>query len=288
VIDKPAGCTSHDIVNRVRRLAGTRRVGHLGTLDPLATGVLPLMIGRATRLARFLEGGTKRYQTLIHFGWSTSTYDREGEKTSEPAEPNFPREDLELCLNDFRGTFEQTPPPVSAKKIGGVPAYKLVRKHVSFELKPVQVTVHSLDLDSFDGVTARISLHCSSGTYVRAIAHDLGQRLGCGAFVDALRRIASGDFIEEQARTLDELARLAEEQRLAEAVIPGAQLLPQFPSEFVDVLTEGQIRQGRDFRVSPFRVKSGSRYVKALSRGGELIAIGEAKLPHLFHPVLVM
>lgn len=288
MIDKPAGCTSHDVVNRVRRLAGTRRVGHLGTLDPLATGVLPLMIGRATRLARFLEGGTKRYQALIRFGWSTSTYDREGEKISEPLEPAFPREDLEMCLNDFRGTFEQTPPPVSAKKIGGVPAYKLVRKQVSFELKPAQVTVHSLELDSFDGVTARISLRCSSGTYVRAIAHDLGQRLGCGAFIDALRRTASGDFIEEQARTLDELARLAEERRLAEAVIPGAQLLPQFPSEVVDALTEGQIRQGRDFRASPFRVKSGSRYVKALSRGGELIAIGEAKLPHLFHPVLVM
>lgn len=288
MIDKPAGCTSHDVVNRVRRLAGTRRVGHLGTLDPLATGVLPLMIGRATRLARFLEGGTKRYQAVVRFGWSTSTYDREGEKISEPVEPNFPREDLEARLDDFRGTFEQTPPPVSAKKIGGVPAYKLARKHISFELKPVQVTVHSLELDSFDGITARISLHCSSGTYVRAIAHDLGQRLGCGAFVDALRRTASGDFIEEQARTLDELARLAEEQRLAEAVIPGAQLLPQFPSEFVDALTEGQIRQGRDFRVSPFRVKSGSRYVKALSGGGELIAIGEAKLPHLFHPVLVM
>lgn len=288
MIDKPAGCTSHDVVNRVRRLAGTRRVGHLGTLDPLATGVLPLMIGRATRLARFLEGGTKRYRAVVRFGWSTSTYDREGEKISEPVEPAFSREDLETHLNDFRGTFEQTPPPVSAKKIGGVPAYKLVRQQVSFELKPVQVTIHSLELDSFDGMTAHISLHCSSGTYVRAIAHDLGQRLGCGAFVDALRRTASGDFIEEQARTLDELARLAEAQRLAEVVIPGAQLLPQFPSEFVDALTEGQIRQGRDFRVSPFRVKSGSRYVKALSRGGELIAIGEAKLPHLFHPVLVM
>jgi tRNA pseudouridine55 synthase len=288
VVDKAPGCTSHDVVNRVRRIAGTRRIGHLGTLDPLATGVLPLVVGRATRLAQFFSAGAKRYDAWIRFGQSTDSYDRDGAPTSEPVTPAFTRAELERALNAFRGTFLQTPPPVSAKKVAGVPAYKLARKKVEVELTPVEVTVNALDLAAFEPPLARVLICCSAGTYVRGIAHELGRKFGCGAYLDSLRRTASGEFTEDEARTIEELATLAEAGRLTDALIAGSALLPQFPSEPVDALTAGQIRQGRDFRVSPFRVRPDAKYVKALAPDGELVAIGEARLPHLYHPILVL
>jgi len=288
VVDKPEGLTSHDVVNRLRRLANTRKVGHLGTLDPMATGVLPLVLGRATRLAQFLSSGEKAYAASVQFGWATDTYDREGTPTSEPATPDFSREQLEAALECFRGTLLQTPPPFSAKKIAGTPAYRLARKHVAVELAPVEVQVFALDLTDFDGTTARICVRCSAGTYLRGIAHDAGRQLGCGAFLTALRRTRSGEFSESQASTLEVLEDLARRGALDQALIPSARLLPEIPSAAVDALTAGQIRQGRDFRLSPFIERAGSKYVKALSPDGDLIAIGEVRLPNLYHPVLVL
>lgn len=288
VVDKPEGLTSHDVVNRMRRLAQTRKVGHLGTLDPLATGVLPLVMGRATRLAQFFALGEKKYDAWVRFGYSTDTYDRDGAPTSPPIEATFSREDLECALGSFRGTFAQTPPPVSAKKVSGTPAYKLARKQIAVELKPVEVTVMALELLELRGPAARIFVHCSAGTYVRGIAHELGQQLGCGAFVEGLRRTASGEFTELQASTLEQLAELAQGGRLAEALIPASQLLPQFPATLVDAATAGQIRQGRDFRLSPFRPAPNAKLVKAISEEGDLVAIGEARLPHLYHPLVVL
>jgi len=288
VVDKPAGCSSHDVVNRVRRIAGTRRVGHLGTLDPLATGVLPVVVGRATRLARFFTAAEKSYDAWFRFGFSTDSWDRDGQPTSDAVEPSFSRAEFEAALAPFRGTFQLQPPPVSAKKIGGTPAYKLVRRNQTPELDPVTVTVFELKLLDFDLPRARIFIRCSAGTYVRGIAHELGLRFGCGAFVDALRRTASGDFTEAEAHTLEKLAELSADGRLTEALIPGPRLLPHFPAELVDALTAGQIRQGRDFRVSPFRVRPDTRYVKAITQDGDLVAIGEARLPHLYHPILVL
>ena len=288
VVDKAAGCTSHDVVNRVRRISGTRRIGHLGTLDPLATGVLPLVVGRATRLAQFFTAGSKRYDAWVRFGQSTDSYDRDGALIGEPVTPSVTREELDRALDAFRGKFLQTPPPVSAKKVAGVPAYKLARRKVEVDLAPVEVTVNALDLIAFEPPLARLLICCSAGTYVRSIAHDLGRRFGCGAYLDSLRRTASGEFSEDQAHTIEDLAALAEAGRLADALIAGSALLPQFPGEQVDALTAGQIRQGRDFRVSPFRVRLDARYVKALAPDGELVAIGEAKLPHLYHPILVL
>ncbi len=288
VIDKPEGCTSHDVVIRLRRIAQTRRIGHLGTLDPMATGVLPLIIGRATRLAQYFSANDKKYDALIRFGVTTDSYDREGNVTARSPDVAVDRGDLEKALEAYRGTFSQVPPPVSAKKIKGVPAYKLARKNVPVALDPVEVTVHSLGLVAIGKDNARIHVHCSAGTYVRSIAHDLGQRLGCGAIIDQLRRTASGDFSESEAHTLEDLELLDERGRLREALIPAAQLLPHFPSETVDALTAGQIRQGRDFRVSPFRSRPGQKFVKAVTSDGELIAIGEAKLPNVYHPVLVL
>ncbi|MEZ5399322.1 MAG: tRNA pseudouridine(55) synthase TruB [Bryobacteraceae bacterium] len=287
VVDKPAGWTSHDVVNKIRRIADTKKVGHLGTLDPMATGVLPLVVGRATRLAQFYTKADKVYDGVIRFGVATDTYDSEGEPVGDSRPCEFTPEDMERELGRFRGTFPQTPPPVSAKKIGGVPAYKLARKKVDVEIPPVEVTVHSIRILESGPCELRAEVHCSAGTYLRAIAHDLGAALGCGAHLASLRRLRSGDFSIEQAKTLDELAALREGGRLGEALIPAARLVPQFPSETVDTLTASQIRQGRDFRVSPFRGAKGAPMVKAVTAAGELVAIGEAVLPHLYHPVLV-
>ena len=291
VVDKPREWTSHDVVNKVRRFAGTRKVGHLGTLDPGATGVLPLVIGRATRLAQFYTRNDKIYEGVIHFGYSTDSYDGDGQPTSEDVPVTLDRAALESILDHFRGQMMQTPPAVSAKKIGGVPAYALARKHQPVELEPVQVEVYSLDLLSLDSNEAAVRVHCSAGTYLRSIAHDAGQLLGCGAYLKSLRRIASGDFKIESARTLEQLAELAQAGSLTEALIPAAQLLPEFPVETVDAITATQIRNGRDFRTSPFQSRQSglaARYVKAVSQHGDLVAIGEARLPHLYHPVLVL
>lgn len=288
VVNKPGGWTSHDVVNKMRRLAGTRRVGHLGTLDPMATGVLPLVAGRATRLAQFYMRNDKRYDALIRFGYATDTYDRDGTATTPRTDPVLDTATIEPLLDEHRGLILQTPPAISAKKVGGQPAYKLARKRVAVELKPVQVTVYSLELLECAGSAIRIRVHCSAGTYLRSMAHDLGQKVGCGAFLEALRRTASGDFTIENARTLSELEEMAGQGRLKEALVPAARLLPQFPAETVDAFTVSQIRQGRDFRVSPFRVQRGAKYVKAMSPEGDLVAIGEVKMPNLYHPILVL
>jgi tRNA pseudouridine55 synthase len=250
--------------------------------------VLPLIAGRATRLAQFFRTNDKKYDAVVRFGLTTDSYDRGGTVTSTSPGFEIDRGDLEKALESYRGTFLQAPPPVSAKKVKGVPAYKLARKNVPVDLTPVEVTIYALDMIAVTKDTARLQVHCSGGTYIRSIAHDLGQRLGCGAIIDQLRRTASGDFNESQARTIEDLELLSERGRLNEALIPAAQLLPHFPSETVDALTAGQIRQGRDFRVSPFRSREGQQFVKAVTSDGELIAIGEAKLPNVYHPVLVL
>jgi tRNA pseudouridine55 synthase len=288
VVDKPSGWTSHDVVNKMRRIAGTKKVGHLGTLDPSATGVLPLLIDRATRLAQFYSANDKTYEATVRFGLATNTYDAEGEPLGEAVEVAPAMEEVERALLPFHGTFMQTPPPVSAKKIQGQPAYKLARKNISFELQPVEVTVFALELLGLNGAELKMRVKCSAGTYVRSIAHDAGQRLGCGAHLSALRRTQSGPFLIDQARTLEELAALGEAGRLREALLPASELLPDLPLEIVDRLTESQIRQGRDFRVSPFRDRGNTTRVRAVSEDGELVAIGEVRLPNVYHPILVL
>jgi tRNA pseudouridine55 synthase len=288
VVDKPSGWTSHDVVNKVRRFAGTKKVGHLGTLDPAATGVLPLVIGRATRLAQFYTRNDKVYEGVIHFGYSTDSYDADGQPTSAAQNIVLDREQLEAALQKFRGPFAQLPPQVSAKKIAGRPAYEMARKQQTVELKAVNVEVYALDVLHMEGSEAEVRVHCSAGTYLRSIAHEAGLALGCGAFLKSLRRLASGNFKIQAARTLEQLGSLAEAGHFEDALIPAAQLLPEFPAEMVDALTAGQIRNGRDFRTSPFLVKPGGRFVKAVNAEGQLVAIGEARMPHLYHPVLVL
>lgn len=288
VVDKAQGWTSHDVVGKMRRLAGTRRVGHLGTLDPMATGVLPLVIDRATRLAQFFVKNEKVYEGTVRFGQATDSYDAEGAAAGEALPFAATAESVEPLLAAFRGTFFQTPPPVSAKKIQGQPAYKLARRNIEVVLEPVEVTVHELTLLGCEGADARVRVHCSSGTYLRGIAHELGRAAGVGAHLKSLRRLRSGDFSIEQAHTIEELERLSQAGSLGEALVPAADLLPGFPGETVDRVTEAQIRQGRDFRVSPFRIGRGEPMVKAMSEDGRLVAIGEARLPSLYHPIVVL
>jgi tRNA pseudouridine55 synthase len=288
VVNKPEGWTSHDVVARMRGIAGTRSVGHLGTLDPIATGVLPLMIGQATRLARFWDGSEKGYEAVVRFGFATSTYDREGEPCGPDTNPNITIDGIEACLAPMRGEIAQTPPPVSAKKVNGVPAYKLARKNLHVDLAPSKVSIYELTLLEVEGVRARLRVRCSAGTYIRSIAHQIGIWLSCGAHIEALVRTRSGPFRLEQAFTLERLQSLKNEGRFGEALIAMSDLLPEFPGVVVDDLTAKNIRHGRDFHVSPFRVSLGSPHVKAIGPDGRLVAIGRIALPHLYHPVVVV
>ncbi|HEV2445640.1 MAG TPA: tRNA pseudouridine(55) synthase TruB [Candidatus Sulfopaludibacter sp.] len=288
VVDKPEGWTSHDVVAKMRRIAKTKRVGHLGTLDPIATGVLPIVLEKATRLAQFYTRSDKIYEGIVRFGWSTDTYDRAGTPVGEKTGVQLDAAELDRRLEEFRGEILQTPPPVSAKKVAGKRAYELARKSLPVELEPVKVHVYELELLGVSGSDARLRAHCSGGTYMRSIAHHLGRSLGCGAHLYELRRLASGEFELDQARTIAQLESLAAEERLIDALVPATRLLPGFPSIVVDDLTATQIRNGRNFPASPFRQQSGARYVKAVTRQEELVAIGEAVLPNLYHPVVVL
>ncbi|SPE34722.1 tRNA pseudouridine synthase B [Candidatus Sulfopaludibacter sp. SbA6] len=288
VVDKPEGWTSHDVVGKVRRIAKTKRVGHMGTLDPIATGVLPLVMGRATRLAQFYTRSDKIYEGVVRFGWATNTYDRAGERVGPLTEVTLDAEELERRLETFRGEILQTPPPVSAKKVEGRRSYELARQSVLVELEPVKVDIFELTLIECHGPDARLRAHCSGGTYMRSIAHDLGQLLGCGAHLHELRRLASAEFELSHARTIAQLESLAAEERLVDALVPAADMLPGFPSVFADDVTVTGIRNGRNFPASPFRAQPASRYVKAVTRQGELVAIGEAVLPNLYHPIVVL
>ena len=288
VIDKPEGITSHDVVSRVRRIVRLKRVGHFGTLDPIATGVLPVAVGRATRLAQFFLHRDKTYEAVIRFGFATDSYDRAGRPLGEEVPITLEQSQVAELISNYVGEFDQTPPPVSAKKVHGVAAYKLARKNRPVELAPVRVRVEEFVVLGVEGPRARVRVRCSAGAYLRALAHDMGQKLGVGAHVENLRRTAAGEFTIEMAHTLDQLQVLAEEERLAEALVPAEHLLPEAPSECVDAVTAAQILHGRDFRVSPFRVRQGARFVKALDAQGRLLAIGEVRLPNLYHPIVVL
>jgi tRNA pseudouridine55 synthase len=288
VIDKPEGWTSHDVVGKMRRIAQTKRIGHLGTLDPFATGVLPLVVGRATRLARFYTRSDKIYEGTIRFGWATNTYDRTGEPLGEARDVRIESSELEALLDHFRGEFLQTPPPVSAKKIAGRRAYELARKDIAVELPPSPVNIYELTVLSIEGGMLRLHVHCSGGTYLRSIAHDLGVAMGCGAHLAELRRIASGEFEIAKARTIAQLEGLAAGDGLSEAVVPMAQMMPDFPSVFVDEIAAAQIRHGRNFNASPFRAQPDAKFVKAVTGRDELVAIGEAVLPNVYHPAVVL
>ena len=266
-LDKPVGPTSHDMVGLMRRLTGTRRIGHAGTLDPLASGVLPILVGAATRFSEELTGGRKRYDAVIRLGQTSATDDAEGPIAALDAP--LPAEDtIAAALSGFVGTFDQRPPAFSARKVAGRTAYRAARAGEPIDLPPRTVTVDSIDvleLRPGDGwLDVRIDLRCAPGTYVRSIARDLGERLGSGAHLHALRRTEAAGLL-----TPDRLEALATEGRLAEAVRPVGGLLP-LPSVSLDADAAWRFVHG----AAQPRDDGASGRVKVLDEAGELIGVG--------------
>ncbi len=291
VVDKPAGPTSHDVVARVRRTIGVRRIGHTGTLDPLATGVLPLVVGRATRLAQFLSADEKEYVADVRFGVATTSYDGEGlienervAGTTPAVEPHVLRE----LLDDFRGTYWQTPPPFSAKKVGGTRAYRLARAEKPVELKPVKVTVRDLELLSCGDGLAKLRIVCSSGFYVRSLAHEIGTRLGCGAYLQALRRTRAGEFTIAEATTLEGIESAGVDAMAH--LVPMSALLPRLPPVVVN--ERGARRAVHGNALAPEDLSEPSapdaERVRVFDADGTLLGIAEPAAGGLLHPVVVL
>jgi tRNA pseudouridine55 synthase len=299
VIDKPAGPTSHDVVARVRRAIGERRIGHAGTLDPLATGVLLLVVGRATRLARFFAGADKTYDATVRLGVATDTYDAAGRVVAVSAAPvgsgagvaaALPdREAVALALASFVGTYAQTPPTFSAKKVAGVRAYARARQGVPVEPKPAVVSAREITLESIEASLVRLRVRCSAGFYVRTLAHALGERLGVGAHLEALRRTHAGGFDLSQAVALEWVER--EGAAAARCLVPLASALPDLPAV---ALTDTGVRRalhgmtlvGADFPAPP---PGGSSPLRLFSPDGRLVAIARAGAsPGILHPFIVI
>jgi tRNA pseudouridine55 synthase len=298
IVDKPAGLTSHDVVNRVRRILGQRSVGHLGTLDPLATGVLPIVVGNYTRLAQFYAAAEKSYEGAIRFGFATDSYDAEGEPVSPAKAVTLDPREVEAVAAQFRGLIEQMPPPFSAKKIQGVPAYKLARKHKEVVLKSVQVEIKQFDIEEVSDDRVRFKSRVSSGTYIRSVAHEMGAKLGCGAHLESLRRTAVAEFKIEDAKTLDQIAgRIQIREPIRDGFAADGQpttenlflhprlLLPQMPSVTADEATAARIRNGRPVNLPEL---SQARLVKVFCGQRDLIAIANRIAGTLFHPKIVL
>ncbi len=285
IIDKAAGMTSHDVVNRARRILKERSIGHLGTLDPMATGVLPLVVGRMTRLAQFYSASVKEYEGEIRFGFATTTYDAEGDRVGETVNVEVDAEQLRSATAKFQGIISQTPPPFSAKKIAGVPAYKLARKQQPVEIKPVEVEVHNFEILNIAGDRATFRSRVSSGTYIRSIAHDLGQALGCGAHLSALRRTAVCEFKVEDALTLECAQQLVDNETIEQRFVHPRKLLPEFPSVSATEEIAGKIRHGMQVNLPEM---SQAKLVKVFRGQRELIAIASRIAGTLFHPKIVL
>ena len=305
IVDKPAGPTSHDVVARVRRAIGISRIGHTGTLDPLATGVLALVVGRATRLAQFLTADEKEYIAGVRLGWATATYDAEersvrgdgGELTVLPPQqppPDIAEGAVREALGAFTGAFAQMPPPYSAKKIAGTPAYLLARLHKDVELKPAQVSVRTLEMLDFREGLATLRIVCSSGFYVRSLAHEIGQRLGCGAHLESLRRIRAGDFREAEATPLAVIQ--AEGVQALRRLLPLASLLSKLPGVVVNQrgakrVAHGNALASEDLCEGEAGSPGGadlSGPVRLLDTDGDLLAIGEPGRGGVLQPVVVL
>jgi tRNA pseudouridine55 synthase len=286
VIDKPGGMTSHDVVSRLRRISGEQSIGHLGTLDPMATGALPLLLGKFTRLAQYFSSAEKSYTGTIRFGFATDTYDAEGEPASAAIHPELTLEQVRQVAASFFGTMQQMPPAFSAKKIAGKPAYKLARAGKQVELKPATVHIDSFEITELNGDQAAFTLSISAGGYVRSIAHEMGQTLGCGAHLSSLRRTRAGVFTVSEAHKLDELQQLAENLSALEGkFVHPRSLLPEMPAITADAPTLGRMRNGNQANLPEF---SSAPLVKVFAAQRDLAAIARRVAGTLFQPVVVL
>lgn len=306
VVDKPRGKTSHDVVEAVRRLVGFRQIGHLGTLDPLATGVLVLALGRATRLARFYTGRRKRYTCSVRFGFATDTYDANGEALSEDSAPALDAAQLETLIAPFVGKIQQMPPSFSAKKVNGRRAHELARKQKPVKLEPVEVEVYEFRLTGIEGSVARFAVECGSGTYIRSLAHDMGKLHGAGAHLAEIVRTAVGEFTLDQAVSLADLTEDAKAGKIADRVIRLENMLPNLPRATVLPIIEKHIRHGAKFNLPLAQIQPGQTIVaqgapaqldsgdwqpsrlRVFSQQGQLIAIAEPVVPRTYQPVVVL
>jgi len=270
VVDKPAGLTSHDVVHRVRRALQQRAVGHVGTLDPMATGVLPLVIGNLTRLAQFYLASEKSYEGVIRFGFSTDTYDVEGDATSAPQHVGLSLDQVREIASRFQGRLEQMPP--------------LARKHKPIELRPVQVELKEFDIVGVERDRAIFRARVAPGTYMRSVAHDMGQALGCGAHLESLRRTATGEFTLADSHTLDQIENAAPNGRIEELFIHPRKLLPQLPAVSANAEAAACILHGRAVNLPEL---SQAPLVKVFHGQRELIAIVSRIAGTLFHPKIV-
>jgi tRNA pseudouridine55 synthase len=297
VMDKPAGMTSHDVVAAVRRRLGIRQVGHFGTLDPFATGVLPLSIGKATRFAQFYLKSRKAYEGAMRFGFSTDTYDVTGKPAAEPVAPTFGRQAVEDAFRLFTGRVMQRPPPFSAKRVAGTRAYKLARQQKPVSLAPVEVEIYALELLSFENDQAHFAVECSGGTYVRSLAHDVGQKLGCPAHLARLRRTAVAEFTEQRAVTFEQLDDAVRDEKLADCLVPVEALLPGCPELVVRGREEQSIRHGHAFELA--QALRGDRgqapgrapaltLLKIMNSERRLIAVARHVEGAIYHPGLVL
>jgi tRNA pseudouridine55 synthase len=283
--------TSHDVVEIVRRATGERSIGHLGTLDPMATGVLPLLLGKYTRLAQFFATAEKSYEGSIRFGFATDTYDAEGTPATEAKPLALSLDGLRNLAARFHGEMQQMPPVFSAKKIGGIPAHKLARAGKPVDIKPARITIHRFELLSLGGpsqmeMEARFEMQVSAGGYVRSVAQELGQLAGCGAHLAALRRTQAGAFTLAQAITLDELKALTGAPGEIERRLPHPRtLLPEMPSVTVDEQAAGRLRNGMQVNLPDF---SGAALVKVFTSPVDLLAIAKRIAGTLMQPILVL
>jgi tRNA pseudouridine55 synthase len=285
VIDKPSAMTSHDVVSRLRRATGESMVGHLGTLDPLATGVLPLLLGKYTRLAQFFGPMPKAYTGAIRFGFSTDTYDSEGIPVAQAVTRLPTNEEIQAAAVHFRGQVDQTPPPFSAKKVDGKPAYKAARRGETVELKPVSLTIEEFVIGELEGEYAEFAMRISSGGYVRSVAHDLGKALGCGAHLARLRRVAAGPFTLAQALTLEEMCALAAAGTLEQSLPHPRTLLPELPATTADTWVAGRLRNGNAVNLPEF---SNAPLAKVFAGQRDLVAIVRRVAGTLFQPIVVL
>jgi tRNA pseudouridine55 synthase len=286
VIDKPGGMTSHDVVGRLRRITGEKSIGHLGTLDPMATGVLPLLMGKYTRLAQYFSSAEKSYSGVIRFGFSTDTYDAEGQADGPDLSLLLTLDQVRAAAVRFHGEIEQMPPAFSAKKIGGKPAYKLAREGKPVELKAARVRIASFEITGLEGTEASFTMSISAGGYVRSVAHELGQDLGCGAHLSRLRRTQAGVFTIGEAHTLEEMEALTRNvEALEQLCIHPRSLLPEMPSVTGDEVALGRLRNGAQANLPEF---SRAPLVKVFAGQRELVGIAKRIAGTLFQPVVGM